>query len=113
MHFPDYKLTPSHQSSPKKRKKTKRMEPKSERKNEKEKGILVPILLLKVFSGELRRRERKSMKEFNRQASAAVNLSFSFRTPLPGRTERRDQWTTKLMDAAVVQVSKPVLNSRH
>jgi len=25
----------------------------------------------------------------------------------------RDQWTTKLMDAAVVQVSKPVLNSRH
>ena len=24
--------------------------------------------------------ERKSMKEFNRQASAAVNLSFSFRT---------------------------------
>ena len=25
--------------------------------------------------------ERKSMKEFNRQASAAVNLSFSFRTP--------------------------------
>ena len=25
--------------------------------------------------------ERKSMKEFNRQALAAVNLSFSFRTP--------------------------------